>query len=75
MTEIRDELTSAGRTPLLAFCDALLSTVLAYGVRPSEHLSMESVKVALNEHRMDLLSHWISQDRYSFIRGICSCTV
>ena len=55
--------TSSGRTPLLAFCDALMSSVLAFGVKPSDYMSIECVKCALEENRLDLLSHWIQQDR------------
>ena len=51
------------RSPLLAFCDALMSTVLAYGVKPSEYLSAESVKCAVSENRLDLVTHWIAQNR------------
>ena len=56
--------SGSSRSPLLAFCDALMATVLAFGVRPSEFMSLECVKCALEENRIDLLSHWISQDRY-----------
>ena len=60
---MKDVSTRSGRTPLLAFCDALMSTVLAYGMRPNEYMSIECVQCALTENRLDLLSHWISQDR------------
>ncbi|XP_013383339.1 clathrin heavy chain linker domain-containing protein 1 [Lingula anatina] len=52
-----------GRSPLLAFCDALMSSVLAMGVRPSETISLECVRCALEENRFDLLSHWVTQER------------
>lgn len=55
--------SQTGRTPLLAFCDAFMSTVLAYSGRPSEYMSLQCVKCSLEENRLDLLSHWISQDR------------
>ena len=41
-----------------------MSTVLAYGVRPSDYMSLECLKCALEENRVDLVTHWISQDRY-----------
>lgn len=63
---------SGGRPPLLAFCDALMSSVLALGVKPSETISMECVKCALDENRIDLLSHWISQDRLTVTQELGS---
>ena len=55
--------TNEDRTPMLAFCEALMSTVSAYGIKPTEVMSQECVKCALEENRLDLLVHWISQDR------------
>ncbi|XP_067944320.1 clathrin heavy chain linker domain-containing protein 1-like isoform X2 [Watersipora subatra] len=52
-----------GRSPWLAFCDAIMSSVLALGVKPSDTMSLECVSCALSENRLDLLSHWIAQDR------------
>ena len=51
------------RSPLLAFCDAIMASVEATGAKPGSELSTECVECALNENRLDLLSHWISQDR------------
>lgn len=51
------------RSPLLAFCDAIMASVGAIGCKPAGELSTECVECALNENRLDLLSHWISQDR------------
>ena len=61
--DLRHEVTSEGRSPLLAFCDGLMSSVLAYGTLPSEFLTTECIKVAFEENRLDLMSHWISQER------------
>ena len=61
--DLKGVTTSSGRTPLLAFCDGLMSSVLAFGVKPSDYMSVECVKCALEENRLDLLSHWIAQDR------------
>ena len=55
--------TNEGRSPMLAFCDALMATVPAYGVKPTEIMSQECVKCVLEENRLDLLVHWISQER------------
>lgn len=55
------------RSPLLAFCDAVMASVSAVGSRPNHKLSDECVECVLNENRLDLLAHWIAQDRY--IRG------
>ncbi|XP_022335234.1 clathrin heavy chain linker domain-containing protein 1-like isoform X2 [Crassostrea virginica] len=70
------------RSPLLAFCDAIMASVEATGAKPGSELSTECVECALNENRLDLLSHWISQDRLSssrqigdLISGHCACKV
>ena len=57
-----------GRSPWLAFCDAIMSSVLALGVKPSDTMSLECVSCVLKENRLDLLSHWVAQDRYVEIR-------
>ena len=46
------------------FCTALLSTVDAFRTRPDQLLSVECVRAALTENRIDLLTHWLSQGRY-----------
>lgn len=70
------------RSPLLAFCDAIMASVGAVGCKPAGELSTECVECALNENRLDLLSHWISQDRLmlsrqigDLISGHCGCKV
>ncbi|XP_062620292.1 clathrin heavy chain linker domain-containing protein 1-like [Saccostrea cucullata] len=70
------------RSPLLAFCDAIMASVAAVGTKPASGLSTECVECALNENRLDLLSHWISQDRLMLSHQIgdliskhCSCKV
>ena len=62
--ELRDQLMPGGRSPYLAFCDWLMATVPAYPNKPSDKMSLECVKCALEENRLDLLTHWLSQDRY-----------
>ncbi|KAF6039311.1 CLHC1 [Bugula neritina] len=57
------EANKDGRSPWLAFCDAIMSSVLALGVKPSDTMSLECVACVLKENRLDLLSHWIAQDR------------
>ncbi|KAK3591625.1 hypothetical protein CHS0354_013809 [Potamilus streckersoni] len=52
-----------GRSPLLSFCDALMSSAGTGSSKPNAHLSAECVECALKENRIDLLSHWITQDR------------
>ena len=41
-----------------------MSTVDAFSTRPNQILSVECVRAALVENRIDLLTHWLSQDRY-----------
>ncbi|XP_074655694.1 clathrin heavy chain linker domain-containing protein 1-like [Tubulanus polymorphus] len=74
------------REPLLAYCDAIMSSVLAIGVIPSEEMCIECVQTALANNRLDLLLHWIAQDRLKMTeqvgdlvckrcmcQGLCSC--
>lgn len=65
VTELRDEVTPGGRSPYLAFCDWLMATVPAYPNKPSDGMSLECVKCALEENRLDLITHWLSQDRFA----------
>ena len=51
------------RSPLLAFCDAVMASVSAVGSKPNHKLSEECVQCVLGENRLDLLAHWIAQDR------------
>ena len=55
--------TDRGRHALLAYADALMSTVDAYRVKPDEYISLECVKAALRENQLDLVSHWMAQNR------------
>ncbi|XP_046338249.1 clathrin heavy chain linker domain-containing protein 1-like [Haliotis rufescens] len=71
-----------GRTPLLSFCDALMSSVKEAGSRPNEALSLDCVLCALNENKLDLLYHWLAQDRLTLSLDVghhmanhCSCTI
>ncbi|CAH1791061.1 unnamed protein product [Owenia fusiformis] len=75
------------RSPLLAFCEAIMSNVLALGIKPSAPMSLECVRTVLDQNRVDLLSHWISQDRLTLTeelgdvifefckcRSLCTCS-
>ena len=54
-----------GKTsPLLAYCEAMMSSVPAVGILPKAETSLECVKSALQEDRLDLVTHWIAQNRY-----------
>ncbi|XP_052766378.1 clathrin heavy chain linker domain-containing protein 1-like isoform X2 [Mya arenaria] len=71
-----------GRTPLLMFCDALMSSVGIENARPDARLSLECVECVLYENRLDLLAHWIAQKRLTFtaeigdtIRTNCQCKI
>ncbi|KAL5008618.1 hypothetical protein ScPMuIL_014199 [Solemya velum] len=70
------------KSPLLSFCSALMSSVAAVGSKPNIRLSCECVDCALQEHRMDLLSYWISQNRLTLseelaqlIQKYCQCSL
>ena len=62
-------------SPLIVFCTAVTSTVDAFKSRPSHQLSLECVRAALNDNRIDLLTHWLSQDRYDSHGSCQSCKV
>lgn len=52
-----------GRSPLLAFCDAMMSSVKAATNKPNEGLSLDCAKAGLIENRLDLIYHWLTQDK------------
>ena len=39
----------------------------AFQTRPNQLLSVECVRATLAENRIDLLTHWLSQDRYDSV--------
>ncbi|XP_038049781.1 clathrin heavy chain linker domain-containing protein 1-like isoform X3 [Patiria miniata] len=49
--------------PLLVYCEALISSVPAVGSPPDAETSLECVKSALSEDRLDLVMHWLLQER------------
>lgn len=83
LAKFRDvKLRINGRTPLLMFCDALMSSAGTENALPDSQLSLECVQCALYENRLDLLSHWISQNRLTFTADIgkvvadhCKCSI
>ncbi|PIK59196.1 putative clathrin heavy chain linker domain-containing protein 1 [Apostichopus japonicus] len=50
-------------SPLLMYCEALVASVPAVGIIPDAETSLECVKAALSEDRMDLVTHWLARDR------------
>lgn len=71
-----------GRTPLLMFCDSLMSSVSSEQTKPDERLSLECVQCVLKENRLDLLAHWLAQHRLNLtpaightIRDHCTCRI
>ncbi|KAL8601613.1 hypothetical protein ACOMHN_003879 [Nucella lapillus] len=71
-----------GRSPLLAFCDAMMSSVKSAASKPNEGLSLDCAKAGLNENRLDLIYHWLTQDKLTpsvemggLIRDHCTCQV
>ncbi|XP_022111074.1 clathrin heavy chain linker domain-containing protein 1-like isoform X2 [Acanthaster planci] len=54
----------SGKTsPLLIYCEALVSSVPAVGLLPNAETSLECVKSALVEDRLDLVMYWLAQKR------------
>ncbi|XP_012942238.1 clathrin heavy chain linker domain-containing protein 1 [Aplysia californica] len=81
LAKFRDVKTKTkGRSPLLAFCDAMMSSVKAAGSKPNEALSMDCMAAGLKENRLDLAYHWLAQERLTLSHGLgqmitehCSC--
>ncbi|XP_070576563.1 clathrin heavy chain linker domain-containing protein 1-like [Ptychodera flava] len=53
-------------SPLLLYCEALMSSVTAVNIKPTADVSWECVDCALNEDRLDLVMHWVAQDRLTY---------
>ncbi|KAK3754008.1 hypothetical protein QZH41_007675 [Actinostola sp. cb2023] len=54
-----------GRKPLLIFCEALMETACA--AQPlTQAMSVECIKCALMEDRLDLATHWLAQGKMSY---------
>ncbi|XP_033102699.1 clathrin heavy chain linker domain-containing protein 1-like [Anneissia japonica] len=51
------------KSPLLSYCEVLIDSVPAVGVVPDASTSLECVKCALKEERLDLIYHWLAQER------------
>ncbi|CAL1546669.1 unnamed protein product [Lymnaea stagnalis] len=81
LAKFRDVKTkSKGRSPLLAFCDAVMSSVKAAGKKPNEALSKDCIEAGLKENRVDLVYHWLAQDRLTLTQEMgvlitehCTC--
>ncbi|XP_071962550.1 clathrin heavy chain linker domain-containing protein 1-like [Antedon mediterranea] len=57
------EVKPGEKSPLLSYCEVLIDSVPAVGVLPDAPTSLECVKCALKEDRLDLIYHWLAQDR------------
>ncbi|XP_066282329.1 clathrin heavy chain linker domain-containing protein 1-like [Branchiostoma lanceolatum] len=53
---------AVGTEALLAYCEALMSSVSALSHLPSPEVCLECVRCALSQHRLDLVTHWIAQN-------------
>ena len=66
-------------SPLLVFCDALMATASA--AQPlTGAMSVECIRCALGEKRVDLATHWLAQGKLTYsiplgdlLRDHCSC--
>lgn len=66
-------------SPLLIFCDALMATASA--AEPlTGAMSVECIRCALRENRVDLATHWLAQGKLTYsiplgdlLRDQCSC--
>ncbi|XP_071480646.1 clathrin heavy chain linker domain-containing protein 1-like [Diadema antillarum] len=50
------------KSPLLMYAEALMSSVPAIGVPPNADTTLECVKSALSEDRVDVVTHWVAND-------------
>ncbi|XP_065843248.1 clathrin heavy chain linker domain-containing protein 1-like [Oscarella lobularis] len=54
--------SSGLKSPLLTYCEILLSTVADATMRPSKADSVECVQCALEHGKIDLVAHWLATD-------------
>ncbi|XP_031195736.1 clathrin heavy chain linker domain-containing protein 1 isoform X2 [Mastomys coucha] len=52
--------------PLLLFFEAIFSTSQAFKRPINADLTMEGIKCGLSEERLDLVTHWITQEKLTF---------
>ncbi|XP_054842227.1 clathrin heavy chain linker domain-containing protein 1 isoform X3 [Eublepharis macularius] len=52
--------------PLLMYCEALVSTSMAVKHPLPANLTVEAIKCALSEKRLELVMYWITQQKLSF---------
>ncbi|XP_078672231.1 clathrin heavy chain linker domain-containing protein 1-like [Branchiostoma floridae x Branchiostoma belcheri] len=61
-----------GSEALLAYCEALMSSVSALSHLPSPEVCLECVRCALSQHRLDLVTHWIAQNSLQLTEEIAN---
>ncbi|XP_043911117.1 clathrin heavy chain linker domain-containing protein 1 [Protopterus annectens] len=59
-------ITKGETSPLLLYFESVLNSSAATSYPPDVDLSLEAVNCALKENRLDLVVHWITQQRLSF---------
>ncbi|XP_076794094.1 clathrin heavy chain linker domain-containing protein 1 isoform X2 [Arvicanthis niloticus] len=52
--------------PLLLFFEAIFSTSQAFKRPINAELTMEGIKCGLSEERLDLVTHWVTQEKLTF---------
>ncbi|XP_036604895.1 clathrin heavy chain linker domain-containing protein 1 isoform X1 [Trichosurus vulpecula] len=67
MKKFQDVGKIRGKTlPLLLFFEALFTTSRAARKSVNAHLTLEGIKCGLSENRLDLVMHWVTQQRITF---------
>ncbi|XP_072491645.1 clathrin heavy chain linker domain-containing protein 1 isoform X3 [Notamacropus eugenii] len=67
MKKFKDVGKIKGKTlPLLLFFEALFTTSRAAKKSVNAHLTLEGIKCGLSENRLDLIIHWVTQQRITF---------
>lgn len=50
--------------PLLKYFDTLINASTAAGRLPNLPVTLEAIKCALSEKQLNLVNHWVTQQRY-----------
>jgi len=61
--DAKDADEDPGPSPILLFCQSLLVAVGIGTSKLDPRMSLECVKVALEEERLELVNHWMAQDK------------
>ncbi|XP_042645733.1 clathrin heavy chain linker domain-containing protein 1 [Tyto alba] len=56
--------------PLLKYCNTLINSSAAAGHVPNSTVTLEAFKCALSEKQLNLVTHWVEQQRLTFSKAV-----